>query len=260
MRMEPTMRRKLFGTLAGVLLLAGCSQAPVAPRSVDLADLQRQAVARVGVASPTVPAQQLSGPVNNVSASSSDIDPGTYEVGAACAGVGQISVEWEVRAQNTTDYGQLPVPCGEAGVFVTALRVEAAGTLTTRIRGDAMAQGQAAYGILVTAPRNAAAEALLGEATGGDVSSGGGGSGGTISFEGHYGAGRYGLSVACVGVGVLRVSVDGGTVGGSRDLTCTPEGAVVQIEAETDDRLTITIGDAPWTTGFASHAYRLTRL
>ncbi len=254
------MRRKVLGALVGVLVLAGCSQAPAAPRSVDLGELQRQAIARTGVASPTVPAQQLSGPVGDVSASSSDIDAGTYEVGAACAGVGQLSVEWEVQAQSTTDYGQRAVPCGDAGVFVTALQVEADGTLITRIRGDAMAQGQAAYAILVTPPRNAAAEALLGEPSDRDVSSGAGGSGGTISFEGHYGPGRYGLSVACVGVGVLRVSVDRGTVGGFRYLTCTPDGAITQVDAETDDLLTITIGDAPWTTGFASYAYRLTRI
>jgi hypothetical protein len=260
------MRRILLASVAGLLAMAGCDARGAGPADVDLRELGVQASARVGVPHPgEVPqsATLLSGAV--VAGPSGSLDPieaGVYDVGVACAGVGQLSVEWLVTSGSDASFGALAVPCGDAGVFTTDLTVETSGNLQITVRGDDAAVGRAAYAILVTPPRVGAAEALLGPADEGMVSGGSGGSGGTTSMEGQYGAGSYRLRVACVGVGTLRVSIDGTAAGifpEPRDLTCTPQGAVVDLEASTSDALTITIGDAPWTTGFASHAYRLSR-
>ncbi len=263
------MRRILLASLVGVLALAGCDGGGACsanPVDVDLDELGVQAMARVGVPHPgEVPlsATLLSGAV--VAGAGGSLDPieaGAYDVGVACAGVGQLSVEWRLTSGSDANFGALPVPCGDAGVFTTSLTAETSGDLQITVRGDDAAVGRAAYAILVTPPRAGAAEALLGPADEGMVSGGSGGSGGITSMEGHYGPGSYRLRVACVGVGTLRVSisvVDAGVFPEPRDLTCTPQGAVVDLEASTSDALTITIGDAPWTTGFASHAYRLSR-
>jgi hypothetical protein len=235
---------------------------------IDLNELGLQAAARVGVPHPgEVPmsATLLSGNVLSGGVSTGPIDAGPYDIGVACAGVGQISVQWRVTSGNNADFGALPVPCGDAGVFTSNLTAEAAAQLQVTVRGDDAAVGHAAYAILVVPPRDAAAQALLGPDDEGMVSGGSGGSGGTSSMEGHYGPGSYHLRVACVGVGTVRVSIDiegAGASPGPRDLTCTPRGAVVDLEASTSDdhALTVTIGDAPWTTSFASHAYRLSRV
>jgi hypothetical protein len=260
------MRWLLLSAVFGMLLLTGGGPRGAGPsEQVDLDGLRSEAAARVGVPhAGDVPADTflLTGNVISDGGITDSIDAGTYDVGAACAGVGQLSVDWRVTSGDSTEIGVLAVPCGAAGVFTTSLTVPNAGELRIVVRGDETAAGRAAYAILVTPPRDGAAQALLGPADDSSISSGSGGTGATVSFEGHYGAGSYLLRVACVGVGTLRVSIDGidaGIFPEPRDLTCTPQGAVVDLEASTSDALTLTIGDASWTTGFASFAYRLSR-
>ena len=281
-------RRVRTAVVAGVLAIAVAGgyaylrplDGTGAPRTVPatlgpavLDALNREALVALGLWLEPEVAEELPGvwslpvvyaPVEHVfGADAGALPPGSYDFRAACSGQGTASLLWEAPT-GVIQRGHLTVPCGDGSARGSTIVLTSAGEIHVAVHGDDDSAGRAAFAIQLTDPRTVAARAALGpagqtalfEATGDTSVSA------THSF-GDVGAGRYRLTLVCVGAATIEVALAIVGERADQELTCQPDGARIELEAGTTwltAEVTVEVAQTTGLPGQAAYAFRVDRI
>jgi hypothetical protein len=239
--------------------------APTQANLADFGELRRAVLTRLGMLD--VPGQWrglwawdvYGDPAHHTFGAGAPWPAGTYDGLVTCAGRGSITVTWWTSDTPIT----LTVPCSsktDLAHFTAYLPTP--GEISLIAQGDALATGQAAFGVLMTDPYIVAAKNALGPgsfiaATSGDTSEPR-----QTVVEGTQ-PGTYRVSLVCVGTDTLQVSFMLGDAHTRDDVVCTDGGARLDLQLTSStvaaSVVTIVTADGEFT-GSAGYAYGISQV